>query len=271
MLTKTHRTTISFLFILLFLACKNDPGIAPSVVKRWDLLEIKSIFEVPAPVGRAEIGDLNMILFSDNSLEYEFHVHNLNPGDVLTNAHIHFGDAGSTGAVIISLNPKINGSGGEGVVKDLRTGQIDSLINHTTYFNVHSNQAPGGIVRTQLDQKLEFAMDLSLSGNNEVPSVTTTATGTCILRMTEDKKLYSKITVTGIESNDTLRVAHIHKAAAGVNGPVRVSLASSIDEFGILKITTLADSVFNMVKSEPMYVNAHSKLRGGGLVRGQLR
>ena len=269
-------TYLKFLGVLAIcttgmIACKNDPGVAPSTVRRWDILEAKSIFEIPAPAGKNEEAEVTIVLLSDNSLEYNFHIHNLTPGDVLTGAHIHFGDAGSSGPVFIDLNPKIIGSGGSGVVKNLRPGQVDSLTNKTAYFNAHSSQAPGGIVRVQLDTKVEFAMDIPMSGINEVPAVTTTATGTCILRLTEDKKLYSKISVTGIESDDTLRVAHLHKAPAGSNGPVRIFLANNIDDFGVLKITPLVDSLYNMVKADPMYANAHSKLRGSGLVRGQLR
>lgn len=252
-------------------SCKSDPAILPTTVKKWDLLEAKSIYEVPAPVGRTEVGDLTMELLSDNSLKYEFHIHNLTPGDAITGAHIHLGNAGEAGSVIINLNPTIAGSAGSGIVKDLRLGLIDTLQTKPVYFNAHSTQAPAGLIRVQIDQKVDFAMDIALSGGNEVPSVTTTATGLCVLRMTEDKTLYSKINVSNLEPNDTIRVAHIHRAAVGANGPVRVTLASSIADFGILKTTTLVDSIYNMIKTEAMYVNAHSKVKGGGLVRGQIR
>ena len=46
-----------------------------------------------------------------------------------------------------------------------------------------------------------FAASVSLSGANEVPAVTTTATGVALLRITADNKLYSKITVTNLEAN----------------------------------------------------------------------
>lgn len=252
-------------------ACKHDDGVLPTTVKKWDALELKSIYEVPAPVGRTEEGDLTMELLSDNSLKYEFHIHNLTPGDAITGAHIHLGNAGEAGSVIINLNPTVTGSAGSGIVKDLRPGLIDTLQTKPVYFNAHSTQVPAGLVRVQIDQKVDFAMDVALSGNNEVPAVTTTATGVCILRITEDKTLYSKISVSNIETNDTIRVAHIHRAAAGANGPVRVTLASSIADFGVMKTATLVDSIYNMIKTEAMYVNAHSKLRGSGLIRGQIR
>ena len=266
-----------YLFALLILSmiaiesCNRDGGVLPTSVKKWDAIELKSVNEVPAPAGRTEEGELNLELLSDNSLKFDFHVQNLRPGDALTAAHIHLSNAGESGPVIIDLKPSISGSGGTGTVKGLRQGQIDTLLSQPVYFNIHSTQVPAGIVRGQLDQKVDFALDIVLSGNNEVPAVTTTASGVCILRMTEDKMLYSKVTVTNIETNDTIRVSHIHRGASGTNGPVRIFLASSIADFGILKTTALPDSLYNMIKNDPIYVNAHSKLRGSGLVRGQIR
>jgi len=252
-------------------SCEHDPAVLPTTVKKWENLLIASKNEVPAPAGRTEEGELTLELKSDNSLSFDFHIHNLTPGDALTAAHIHTGDAGTAGTVMINLNPTFNGAEGSGVVTGLRQGQIDTLLNQPVYFNVHSTQLSAGIARAQLDKTVEFAMDISLSGANEVPAVTTTATGLCILRLTDDKMLYSKITVNNIETNDTLRVAHIHRGAAGSNGPVRIFLASTIDDFGILKTATLVDSLYTMLKNDPVYANAHSKLRGSGLVRGQIR
>lgn len=277
MLTMKYIPGTGYLFALLFISmiviesCNRNAGVIPTSVKKWAAIEIKSVNEVPAPTGRTEEGELNMELLSDNSLKFDFHVHNLTPGDVLTAAHIHLSNAGESGPVIIDLKPSISGSGGSGTVKGLRQGQIDTLLSQPVYFNIHSTQVPAGIVRGQLDQKVDFALDIVLSGNNEVPAVTTTASGLCVLRITEDKTLYSKVTVTNIETNDTIRVSHIHRGAAGTNGPVRIFLASSIADFGILKTTTLPDSLYNMIKNDPIYVNAHSKLRGSGLVRGQVR
>jgi hypothetical protein len=257
--------------LLFTIACKHDPGVLPTTIKKWENIGLSAKNEIPAPAGKSEEGDLTLELLSDNSLKYEFHIHNLSPGDAITGAHVHFADAGNNGPVIIDLKPSVISGGASGIVSNLRQGQIDTLINQTVYFNVHSTQAPGGIARGQLDKKVEFAMDVALSGANEVPAVTTSASGVCILRMTEDKILFSKISVSNLDAGDTIRVAHIHKAAAGSNGPVRVTLAGNIGEFDIMKTTTLVDSVYNMIKTEPMYVNAHSKLKGGGLVRGQIR
>lgn len=253
-------------------SCDHEPGVLPTVVKNWSAVEIKSVYEIPAPIGRTEEGEIEeMQILSNNSLKFTFHVHNLTPGDVLTAAHIHLGDAGTNGPVYINLNPVFNGALGSGTVTGLTQGQIDTLTTQPCYLNIHSSQVASGLLRAQLDKEIKLAMDVPLSGANENPAVITTATGSCILRLTDDKVLYSKITVNNIESNDTLRVAHIHKAGKSTNGPVRIFLASTIADFNVMRSTTLVDSLYTMLLNDSVYANAHSKLRGSGLVRGQIR
>jgi hypothetical protein len=259
------------LLAAIFQSCEHDSDNGPSTVKKWDV-EIKAINEVPAPAGRNEEGEATIELLSDNSLKYTIHIHNLSPTDTLTNAHIHPGDAGTSGGVIIPFSPTFLGAGTTGTVTGLRQGQIDTLLGKPVYVNVHSTKAPGGIARGQLDKTVVFAMDVALTGANEVPPVSTTATGLAILRLTDDKVLYSKVTVNNLESNDTLTVSHIHPGATGTNGSPLIFLCSSLSDFGILKISApLDDAAFTQLKSSAMYVNAHSRRHGPGLIRGQIR
>ena len=252
-------------------SCKHSAGAAITTVKKWDAIPMKAAFETPAPAGRLEEGEATLELMSDNSLKYDFHIHNLSPSDVLTAAHIHVGDAVTGGPVFINLNPTFAGPGANGVVKNLTAEQVDSLLHGHVYINVHSAQAAAGIVRGQMDVQVRFAMDIVLAGDNEVPAVATTASGLAMLRLMNDDTLWSKVTVTGIETNDTFTVSHIHRGAAGTNGPVRIFLASSNADFGVVKKIFLVDSLKNMVLNDPTYVNAHSKLKPGGKVRGQIR
>jgi hypothetical protein len=118
---------------------------------------------------------------------------------------------------------------------------------------------------------IDMAVDVALSGTNEVPPVVTTASGIALLRLTTDKKLYSRITVNNLEAGDALLFAHIHKAPIGVNGSVIVDLAANAADFGVIKMTTLTDLLVTSVKVDPVYVNAHSTMHPGGVVRGQIR
>jgi hypothetical protein len=63
----------------------------------------------------------------------------------------------------------------------------------------------------------------TLSGANEVPAVTTTASGTATLEVVGTQITY---TITGTNLQNAV-LGHIHLAAAGVNGPVRLNLCGT--------------------------------------------
>lgn len=271
---KLKALAFAALAVSVLASCSKDEQVTaqPTVVKNWTIaLSAKN--ENPAPAGRNETGTATLELLSDNSLKYTINVTGLASGDVLNAAHIHTGNVITNGGVILNLNPTFSGSSATGTVTGLRSSFADSLKNNTNelYLNVHSAQVASGLVRGQLNTNIEMAATVALSGANEVPAVTTTATGTALVRLTSDKKLYSLITVTGLEATDALTMAHIHRGAAGVNGAVLVSIHSSAAEFGTAKIITVDDATFTALKTEAIYVNAHSTNRPGGVVRGQIR
>src|SRR5688572_21036367 len=84
-------------------SCEHDDDKGPSTVKKWNV-DIKAIYEVPAPAGRNEEGEATIELLSDNSLKFDLHIHNLSASDNLTNAHIHNGNAGISGGILIPFN-----------------------------------------------------------------------------------------------------------------------------------------------------------------------
>lgn len=114
-------------------------------------------------------------------------------------------------------------------------------------------------------------MVIQLSGDEEVPAVNTPAKGLAHLRVSSDKKLYSKVIIQKLEDGDALRFAHVHAGAAGINGPVRIFLCHTADDFGQNIVTDLTDAQYNFLLNDPAYVNAHSNFSPPGLVRGQIR
>jgi hypothetical protein len=91
------------------------------------------------------------------------------------------------------------------------------------------------------------------------------------LRLTADNKLYSKITVSNLEANDALTMAHIHSGAAGANGGVLIGLCSSAADFGVTKMYSPSPTVINSIKADAVYVNVHSTVKASGIIRGQIR
>lgn|GEM_PF-2876360 len=116
-----------------------------------------------------------------------------------------------------------------------------------------------------------FTQVVQLEGSQEVPAVQTETKGIAILRVTADKKLYSKVIIQKLAEGDALRFAHIHAGAADANGPVRINLAPTAADFGENKEFQLTDEQFTLITTGAAYVNAHSNFFPTGIVRGQIR
>ena len=106
-----------------------------------------------------------------------------------------------------------------------------------------------------------------LSGSQEVPAVTTSASGSGTITVGDDMSGSGSVMTTGI----TGTAAHIHMAAAGQNGPVAVPLTKSGDNgWAVPAGTKLTDAQFAAFKAGNLYVNVHSESNKGGEIRGQI-
>lgn len=265
---------LTFLGLSAFLlSCEKKEVVpAPQVVKEITV-SLAAANENPQPAGRTESGTATVKVYADNSITIDATLVGLASTDNLTMAHFHAGDPVTNGPVVLDIKPTFTGGTVKSTLTNVRTSFIDSIKAGTAdlYLNIHSTQVGSGIVRGQLFNPVTFAASVALSGANEVPAVTTTATGVALLRLTADNRLYSKITVTNLEANDALTMAHIHNGAAGANGGVLIGLCSSAADFGVTKINTPSATVINTMKADPVYVNVHSTVRGSGIIRGQIR
>ena len=121
---------------------------------------------------------------------------------------------------------------------------------------------------------------------NEVPARNTPATGTAGLTFDGTTVRYS------VKVDDLSRtfMGHIHSAAAGTNGPIRVWLWPSTTpgqgpevsftdktviaegSFTAANVTGISfDALLNEMRSGNCYVNFHSTTYPGGEIRGQVR
>ena len=109
---------------------------------------------------------------------------------------------------------------------------------------------------------------VSLTGANEVPPVTTGAAGSGTVTIKDDRSVAAKITVTGM----TPTAAHIHEAAAGSNGPVIVPFSKTGDNaFEAPANAKLTEEQYAAYKAGKLYVNVHSAKNPGGEIRAQLK
>jgi hypothetical protein len=112
-------------------------------------------------------------------------------------------------------------------------------------------------------------IEVQAVGANENPAVT--GPGSAFARFTFDdvtKELTYAVTVSGI-SADQVTASHIHRGAAGVNGPIVYFLSAT----GFTQVAgkiTLNDADVADLKAGNFYVNVHSIANPGGFARGQL-
>ena len=109
---------------------------------------------------------------------------------------------------------------------------------------------------------------VALTGTNEVPPVTTSATGTANITIGADRSVKASVTAKDM----TATASHIHQGAAGANGPVVVPFTKSGDNaFSAAPDAKLTEEQYAAYKAGNLYVNVHSAKNPGGEIRGQLK
>ena len=109
---------------------------------------------------------------------------------------------------------------------------------------------------------------VALSGGQEIPPVTTSATGTAIINVGPDKAVRGSVTVSGL----TPTAVHIHEAPAGKNGPIVIPLTQTgTDVWSVPDNAKLTDAQFESFKAGNLYYNVHTATNKGGEIRGQIK
>jgi hypothetical protein len=120
---------------------------------------------------------------------------------------------------------------------------------------------------------------VQLSGSQEVPPATTSASGTADIMIIPSKchtaasgLWCSAVTGTVTTSGVAGTAAHIHQGKVGQNGPVIIPLAKTGDNtWSVPPFTFLSDAQYIAWVDGDLYVNVHSAANPGGEVRGQLK
>jgi CHRD domain-containing protein len=114
------------------------------------------------------------------------------------------------------------------------------------------------------------ALFAKLDGEHEVPDADPDGYGTFSAGFTGRKLCYG----LQVFKIGTPAAAHIHQAAVGANGPIRVGLAvpSSGAAGTSTACTTLTATLASAIKANPgrFYVNVHNSAFPDGAIRGQL-
>jgi hypothetical protein len=109
---------------------------------------------------------------------------------------------------------------------------------------------------------------VKLTGDQEVPAVTSAATGVGTIVIKNDKSVSGSIKTSGIEGT----VAHIHLAEPGKNGPPIITLNKTADNtWSVPEGSKLTDDQYKSFKEGNLYVNVHSAEHKSGEIRTQLK
>ena len=184
-----------------------------------------------------------------------------------TVAHIHTGEVGVNGPVIVNLEQTSPGTWTVPAGATLTPEQVTALNNGGLYFNAHTPANPTGEVRGQIGREV---FNVQLTPAQEVPPTPSTASGTGRLVLNPATRAFTaSFTVTGMATT----AAHIHPAPVGVNGPVLFPLTESPPGSNVWVSApgaTMDESQVALLRAGGLYVNAHSAAFPGGEIRAQL-
>jgi len=108
---------------------------------------------------------------------------------------------------------------------------------------------------------------VNLTGAEETPAVTTSATGQGTIHIAKDKSVTGSVKTTGIEGT----AAHIHVGVKGEAGPPIITLTKGADgAWTVPAGSKLTDEQWADFKAGKLYVNVHSDQHKPGEIRAQL-
>lgn len=239
--------------------------------------------EAPAPTTTPGFGNAT-VTFDATRQNITATITASNLGAAINNFHIHEGAAGVAGPVVINFiglgGTFVNGTmtGTFPVAADVAQRMVQNPSNF--YVNVHTTQFPGGAIRGQLAFVTggPVAYAAELRGTNEVPPSGASSFGSAFVTFDPfNNNLTWEVNTSGIASP---KLSHIHRGAAGVNGPVIINFATDATQIangrtkGTISVATLGASDLTALASAATasgyYVNVHSDAFGGGEIRGQL-
>jgi len=251
----------------------SNPGgeirgqILPSTIKTyWTTLDGDQ--EVPAVTTTASA---TAALTLDSTTGALYGTVSVNDLSDTTAAHIHTGFAGSNGSALVPF--EANDDSTVFSVPDntvLDSNQMEALLKGMYYINVHSTTNPAGEIRGQIIPNDINVYWFNLSGDQEVPAVTTTATGTGAITINKQTgDLFGSIMTSGV---DDATSAHIHEGDSGVNGGVAITLVQDSSELSLWNVpagANISTTLSNFLNGGH-YVNLHTPANSTGEIRGQI-
>lgn len=263
--------------IRVFTNASTEPLIAGNLRLETDysfVAHLNGNQEVPASGSTAYGLAIIKLNFDSSKMKIDMMVDGLTGS--ITGVHLHLGGEGVIGPVAVDLTEFVDGKLIQGTVDSSDFLSItDSLISGLVYINVHTGIFPNGEIRGQLHMDKGIAFHSFLTGDQEVPPVSTNAVGLAHISFNPfmDSATFHIVTV-GL--NDSLTGAHLHFGEPGVIGPVVVDFAESdtLNSFilnGEVNGLQISDTLLRNLLMGDIYINLHTAPHPDGVIRGQMR
>ena len=256
------------LLLLLVALCYGPTASADHLSSNLQLTaRLNGANEVPAVMTDAQGVGIFTLNADRNQISIDVSVSGLSGS--ITGIHIHEGAVGTNGGVVFDLSSGINGNRVRMQLKDFTAAQLATFINGGYYLNVHTEQNPAGEIRGQVLLESDFSYVAMLSGDAEVPAVTTLASGMGVFALSKSGyKLDINVVFNGILSGVT--GAHLHQGGPNENGDVVENLTDFIVDGNRIIATVDPTEYLDALRSGNIYLNIHSAVNPGGEIRGQL-
>ena len=125
-----------------------------------------------------------------------------------------------------------------------------------------------GILAGSAGMAMAAKVKVTLSGDQEAPSVSTSAKGKGTITVRADKSVSGGIKTSGVAG----KAAHIHEGAPGVSGPVIIPLKKKSGKvWSVPAGTKFTDEQYQSYEAGNLYINVHSAAHKDGEIRGQIK
>lgn len=224
------------------------------------------------------IGEATMKLnYTFDTLWYHAQMNDLS--GAITGAHFHKGAAGTSGGVVVAIpSGNINGNVISGMITGtaLADSFVEDLLSGAIYLNIHTTLNPNGEVRGQAYRTFREGYTYHLNGAQEVPEVSSNASGTGMVSIDRDQTSAHYMMV--FDDLTGFSAAHFHNNVSGMNGPVMYNIGVNHSNGGIFGYWTEDDAttpfttaMSNKFRKDSVYVNVHTTANADGEIRGDVK
>jgi uncharacterized protein (TIGR03437 family) len=239
------------------------------------------------------IFDANYRGFTEGTTFTGFHIHN-GPAGVNAGVTINTGISATNSVAAVPAGANLHYEVEVPMTNAASVETLNGLFTNSLgyYINLHTAVNPGGAIRSQLRRTDAMAFPVVMSPANEVPPIAIEAAGPSAVTVHTLRNADGSVAAGAVifdvnhrmPGDTTFTGLHIHDGAAGANGGVTINtglsgtntVASPTGAGNIYRIVTVSTEAglrtLNSLVANPEahYVNLHSTVNPGGVIRSQL-